>query len=380
MKIAKILTINLILVIVTLLIFEVILRNFSKLQILPITQKSLYKFNKDLGWTFVPNISNFYSNPNQIGIRVNTNESGFRDKEILRDTKKKKILFIGDSMTAALQVTENERFSALLGKKLNYESYNLAVNGYATDQVLIVMKKYIAKIKPEIVFYYLVDNDFSLNGESYLTSGFGTKWSKPTLNKNFEIIHSKDIISQKHTLKTFLKEKSALIRLYVYLKIKYKKKKENHLIKFNKNQSLDKKIFKQLYFDNEEKIKKFEIFKNLLIEMKRVAENHGSILIVSRAVNIIDVDLEIQKIGQQNSVNIYNNDDIYSDYLNKIKLFFNENDIIYLPVSDYNFNQNNIKKILFYDKNNRLMDGHYTKFGHDYVTKIMYRFIKKYTE
>ena len=147
MKIAKILTINLILVLVTLLIFEVILRNFSKLQILPITQKSLYKFNKDLGWTFVPNISNFYSNPNQIGIRVNTNESGFRDKEILRDTKKKKILFIGDSMTAALQVTGNERFSALLGKKLNYESYNLAVNGYATDQVLIVMKKYIAKIQ-----------------------------------------------------------------------------------------------------------------------------------------------------------------------------------------------------------------------------------------
>ena len=170
MKIAKILIINLILILITLFIFETILRNFSKFQMVPITQKNLYKFNKDLGWTFALNISNLYSNPNKVGIRVVTNKDGFRDKEISRVIRKKKILFIGDSMTAALQVDKNQRFSELLGKKLKYETYNLAVNGYSTDQALIVLKKYIAEIKPDIVFYYLVDNDFysSINSQGIL--------------------------------------------------------------------------------------------------------------------------------------------------------------------------------------------------------------------
>ncbi len=380
MKIAKILIINLILIFITIIFFEIILRNFTKLQILPITQKNLYKFNKNLGWTFAPNISNLYSNPNKIGVRINTNENGFRDKDILRNEKKKKILFIGDSMTAAIQVEENERFSNLVGKKLNYEAYNLAVNGYSTDQALIVLQKYISIIKPDIIFYYLVDNDFYLNGERYLQSGFGNKWSKPIFNKNFDIVYAEDIISQKHTIKTFLKDKSALIRLYIYLKIKYKDKKKKYLIKTNKKQSIDINIFKQFYFDSEDKVKKFEIFKNLLREMKSISKKHGSILIVSRAVNIIDVDLEIQKMGQINSKNIYDVEDIYSDYLYKIKKFFDENDIIYLPVVNYDFNQNNIKKIFFYDENNTLLDGHYTKFGHEYVAKTMFKFIKKYAE
>ena len=56
--------------------------------------------------------------------------------------------------------------------------------------------------------------------------------------------------------------------------------------------------------------------------MKSISTKHGSILIVSRAVNIIDVDLEIQKMGQINSKNIYDIEDIYSDYLYKIKKFF----------------------------------------------------------
>ncbi len=380
MKIAKILIINLILIFITLLIFEIILRNFSKFQTVPITQKNLYNFNKELGWTFALNISNLYSNPNKVGISVVTNKDGFRDKEISRVVKKKKILFIGDSMTAALQVEKDQRFSELLGKKLKYETYNLAVNGYSTDQALIALKKYIAKIKPDIVFYYLVDNDFYLNGERYLLSGFGNKWSKPILKENFEIVHAEDIISEKYTIKTFLKDNSALIRLYIYMKQQFKNYNENRIIKLNKKQKLDKKIFNQIYFDTEEKIKKFEIFKDLLREMKRVSKIYGSTLIVSRAVNIIDTDLDIQKIGQENSINIYNSDDIYSDYLDKIKIFFKENNIIYLPVKDYNFNQNNIKKIFFYDNNSRLMDGHYTKFGHRHVAETMYKFIKNYTE
>ena len=88
MKIAKILIINLILIFITLLIFEIILRNFSKFQTVPITQKNLYNFNKELGWTFALNISNLYSNPNKVGISVVTNKDGFRDKEISRVVKK----------------------------------------------------------------------------------------------------------------------------------------------------------------------------------------------------------------------------------------------------------------------------------------------------
>jgi hypothetical protein len=375
MKIVKILFINLILIVIALIISEIFLRNFSKFKIQQISKENFYEFNKELGWTFLPNISKTFYNPNKIGIRVNTNEDGFRDKKILRNHNKKKILFIGDSMTAALQVEENERFSELLGNKLDYESYNLAINGYATDQALIVLKKYIEKIHPDIIFYYLVHNDFYLNGEHFLRSGFGDIWSKPVLNENFEIVHAY-LIPKKFEIKSFLLNHFAIVRLFSQLKtFLFSNIFINKEIFFT-----NKEIFKQFYFDDEDKIEKFEVFKKLMKEMKKIAKQHNSTLIVSRGVNIIDVSFEIQKIGQENSKNIYNINDIYSDYNNKINFFFDENEILNIPIDEYNFNQDNIKKIIFYDKNNKVIDGHYTKFGHEYVAKTMYKFIKNYAE
>ena len=101
-------------------------------------------------------------------------------------------MFIGDSATAALQVNKKERFSEILSNKLNYEGFNLGINGFATDQSLAVLKKYIREIKPDIIIYTLVENDFYPNGEKFLQSGFGDQWSKSYYDENLNLIYAKN--------------------------------------------------------------------------------------------------------------------------------------------------------------------------------------------
>ena len=124
------------------------------------THRQIFCYNKDIGHLFVPNLNARIMNENG-GYYVRSNSLGFRSDVEFKEKKsdKPRILFFGDSNTAADGVSNNERFSELVGKHFNAEVYNFALSGSGTDQQYLIRQKYAQKIEADlIVFGILVDN------------------------------------------------------------------------------------------------------------------------------------------------------------------------------------------------------------------------------
>ena len=79
------------------------------------THRQIFCYNKNIGHQFVPNLNARIINENG-GYYVKTNSSGFRsDCEFIKEKNRKpRILFFGDSNTAADGVSNKERFFILL--------------------------------------------------------------------------------------------------------------------------------------------------------------------------------------------------------------------------------------------------------------------------
>lgn len=73
--------------------------------------------------------------------------------------KKKRILFFGDSNTAADGVSNNDRYSDLLGKYFDAEVFNYAISGTGTDQQYLTWKKYAKEVQADLIIIgSLVEN------------------------------------------------------------------------------------------------------------------------------------------------------------------------------------------------------------------------------
>jgi lysophospholipase L1-like esterase len=99
--------------------------------------------------------------------RLETNSWGFRDREFdtTKDTGEKRIVMLGDSITAAMEVHRNETIPRFLEVGLrqatgnNYTVYNLGVTGYNVSQSQATLNEVGLKLSPDIVVYNLCLND-----------------------------------------------------------------------------------------------------------------------------------------------------------------------------------------------------------------------------
>jgi lysophospholipase L1-like esterase len=112
------------------------------------------------GWRNIPGASGWESCYGNCAVPVTINRLGLRDREIGYETPDghRRIVFLGDSMTAALQVPLEETFVKLLEQQLNaagpqgsWEVLNAAVNGYGTDNELLFFQHEARKYEPEYV-------------------------------------------------------------------------------------------------------------------------------------------------------------------------------------------------------------------------------------
>ncbi len=91
--------------------------------------------------------------------KVTTDDHGFRLFGNLQ-SKKVKVLVIGDSFTFAVDVSNDKTYYSLLAKKSkDMEFFAYGVSGYSTLQEFMVLDKYIDLIKPNIVILQLCTND-----------------------------------------------------------------------------------------------------------------------------------------------------------------------------------------------------------------------------
>ena len=124
------------------------------------------------GWIHVPN-KHGYSRSKEFSVKVRINKDGFigRDYSYAKPENTVRILTIGDSLTEAFQVFEEESYSQLLEnilksdfKNTNFEVLNMGIAGYGTQREYYVLKDKGLKFDPDIVVLgFFTGNDFSDN-------------------------------------------------------------------------------------------------------------------------------------------------------------------------------------------------------------------------
>lgn len=111
---------------------------------------------------------------------VAINSFGMRNKEIKLIKDSFRILILGDSVTFALEIPLNERFTEVAEKILNKnvrkcEILNAGVCGYNTIQEFIALKEKYLKLKPDLVIFAYCTNDLEEVAIQFLPDEFPQK-------------------------------------------------------------------------------------------------------------------------------------------------------------------------------------------------------------
>lgn len=127
-----------------------------------------YVGDSELGWFHKPNARGIYKK-SCFSTEVSINSFGLNDRELGKERKKTRVIVLGDSTTEGLQVEQKNTYPKVTEELLNkgvkkYEVFNFGVSGYGTAAELLLLKRYIEKIKPElIVLGFFPENDIKNN-------------------------------------------------------------------------------------------------------------------------------------------------------------------------------------------------------------------------
>ena len=227
-----------------------------------------WEFSDDFGHTFIKNLSVINKNVKYVNysVEIKTDSHGFRNVEVpyKKGIKTKRVMVIGDSITASVGVQEEAMYTSVLSKKLNknssitWEVLNQGIEDWGTDNEYIYFSKEGYKYKPDIVILQFIYNDFS-----------GVVLSNVTRIVNGEII-VEEKFPHKSTFKKlllFLNGKSWLYRLAAEV-----------------YESLNINARKQFIFFSEETFDKFPNALNetllLITKMGERVKNNGGLFFV----------------------------------------------------------------------------------------------------
>jgi lysophospholipase L1-like esterase len=134
------------------------------------TEQKFWTYDPELGWFHVKGTSGtFDSQKHNFHGVVNFDDLGLRKNGAPPlDHPATRILLLGDSTTAGLEVNDGETFASLLEGRLRQAGksvrvYNAGVRGYGTDQELLLLRRLKPLLKPDIVIYTFCENDLRDN-------------------------------------------------------------------------------------------------------------------------------------------------------------------------------------------------------------------------
>ena len=128
----------------------------------------MFEFDEELGWRFVSNKEGTIVYPGESRLRLRTNSWGFRDDGFDK-LKDRRIMVIGDSFVSNIAVDASSVFTEIMERELDGVSVlNFGVNGYSNVQELLLLERYLGRVKPDLVVCVLyVRNDFDENLGKY---------------------------------------------------------------------------------------------------------------------------------------------------------------------------------------------------------------------
>lgn len=141
--------------------------------------------NAQYGWQNIPGASGWESCYGDCSVFVEINDQGLRDREIPyekpQDTRR--VIFLGDSMTAGMQVEQADTFvkqleSGLQAADPNWETINAGVNAFGTDNELLFYQLEVHQYEADVVVLamYLANDIYNNHRELEVRlSGTGHK-------------------------------------------------------------------------------------------------------------------------------------------------------------------------------------------------------------
>lgn len=117
-----------------------------------------------LGWKMSPHVHYRIrledASKNKHWVDVSTNEYGFRSFGDIH-TKRKKILFVGDSFTAGVGSSDDRTYHARCGEMLgDVEVFAYGGVGYGSLQEFMIVDQYLELIRPDVLVWQFFENDF----------------------------------------------------------------------------------------------------------------------------------------------------------------------------------------------------------------------------
>jgi lysophospholipase L1-like esterase len=138
-----------------------------------------FVLDEEFGWLSAPGFRYEGERLDAAGVNypvlIQTNEAGFRLFGDSQTTDKRKVLFLGDSFTHAMQVSNDKTYYSILKDRLSLEVFALGVGGYGTLQEYLILDKYIDEIAPDIIVLQFCPNDI-------INNHYGLEWRSASNN------------------------------------------------------------------------------------------------------------------------------------------------------------------------------------------------------
>lgn len=349
------------------------------------------------GWKYNPGKHKSRVENNLTSVEINN--EGFRDDDFNQKLKKNKknIIFIGDSVTAAIEVNVENRFSNLTKEyfKKNYEVFNLGISGFATDQIYLLLKDYIDIIKPKYIFYTFVDNDVMGLNKSYISDG-KNDWGKPYFDQNLNLIKKSfdkrenraEYFPEKSKIefiKKFLRQHSGLYNFLMELKdyyLNYNFKRISPEKKYACGLNLKGREYER--YMNVEKLddqkyisewnNNWDLFEILIQEINQLALKYNSKFFIIEHIDPFKTS-EILRDKLQSCTKRDLNFKYTSEKLKNVTKKNNINLINTSIKENINFQIQNNCEINFLNEFGYIIDGHLTSCGHKLIADKILKLI-----
>ena len=151
------------------------------------------------GWRNIPNAKGWESCYGECEVYVEINSKGLRDEEIPyeKPAGTQRVLLLGDSMTAAMQVPLEDTFGKVLEQALNerlttetWEVVNGGINGFGTDNELLFYRLEGKNYRPDVVVVAIYLANDIYNNSYELEVSLGGNGHKPyfSLDDNEQLV------------------------------------------------------------------------------------------------------------------------------------------------------------------------------------------------
>jgi len=156
-----------------LLLAEAVLRIARPARISEILYPCIYRPDPVLGFRYAPNARGVVAGHFEIHNEVETNSLGFYDDEPLPASEARpRILAVGDSFTAAMNVERSEVWTSVLERELRARGLpgadvvNLGLDGTGTDVHVALLREFVPRFRPDAIVLAFFGNDVGdvLNG------------------------------------------------------------------------------------------------------------------------------------------------------------------------------------------------------------------------